>query len=124
MSETINQTPNELLIQIANDNESYPFPLEAVEEHFTAMVLNKMLFNEVWYAALQKLKHKYSDIIGNTFIVVSSKYFNEDTDFNTIDELEYYQKINSLYDNLKSVRVSIIQKDSPDGELIKSLQIN
>jgi|LakMenE18May11ns_1017448.scaffolds.fasta_scaffold9739007_2 hypothetical protein len=115
------QKPDELLIKIANDNESYPFPLESIEEHFTAMVLRRDLFNDIWYAALEKLKNKFSSIVGNAFILISGRYFDSETDLTTLDELEYYKRVDDLYNNLKVVRVSIIQKDSPDGELIKNL---
>lgn len=119
--EDIQNKPDELLIKIANDNESYPFPMEAIEEHFTAMVLRPDVFNDIWYAALEKLKNKYSNIVGNIFILISGKYFDAETDINALTVGEFYDKVDSLYNNLRLVRVSIIQKDSPDGELVRSI---
>lgn len=119
--EDIQNKPDELLIKIANDNESYPFPMEAIEEYFTAMVLRPDVFNDIWYAALEKLKNKYSNIVGNIFILISGKYFDAETDINALTVAEFYDKVDSLYNNLRLVRVSIIQKDSPDGELVRSI---
>jgi hypothetical protein len=116
-----NESLEELLVKIGTSNEMYEFPIGEIDNDFTHLYLNQENFEILWTGMHKYLKDKFSNIVAHTFVMTTGKHFGEHEDITKMDEMDYFNTLDALYDNLKNIYFCIVPKDSEDGEMIREI---
>jgi hypothetical protein len=111
-----------LLNDVVADNPTYDFPISTISVELNNMFANKDKFDEVLEFIINKLKRRHSDIVAHVFILCVERSFPFDKYvFDTIPLDEYYSSIEDLYDLLSTLKITRVDKLSPDGEMMSQM---
>lgn len=112
-----------LLESIVSDNPTYAFPIATIQIEITNMFVHQEEFDYFLMMAFKKLKREYNLTIANIFITTCELVLNlKETDMHTLPPDTYYDQIEGLYEVLNDLRITRIEKGTPDGELLTALQ--
>jgi hypothetical protein len=111
-----------LLNDVVADNPTYDFPLSTISMELNNMFANKDKFDEVLEYIIKKLKRRHSDIVAHVFVLCVERSFPLDKYvFDTIPLNEYYNSVEDLYELLSTLKITRIDKSSPDGEMMSQM---
>ena len=112
----------DLLFNIVQDNLTVPFPVNSIEEYYTALYMFPNKFEELFTVMVSLLRNKFSEIISHTFIVVMSKYFNSTQEIAEMITETYLEHLEKAWDDLVNTQITFVSKESPDGEVIRGIE--
>lgn len=111
-----------LLESIVRDNPTYPFPTEIIEKELLSLFMNQEEFEYFMMMCYRKLKKEVNHIIANIFLTALEIHLDtQNTDPHTLSHEEYSRKLDGFISQLEVMRITVIQKNSPDGELISAM---
>lgn len=112
-----------LLESIVQDNPTYPFPVETIRFELLELLTNQLELQYFVIQANRKLKRDHHKIFANIFLTTLQLIFEDDE--GEIEDLPYdlYQsRIERLTSVLENMRVTRVEKDSPDGEMLSAMK--
>ena len=112
----------DLLFGIVEDNLTVPFPVNSIEEYYTALYMFPHKFEDLFAIMTSMLKNKFSEIVSHTFIVVMAKYFNSSDEIREMITEVYLDKLEKAWDSLLNTQITFVPKESPDGEVIQGIE--
>jgi len=113
---------NDFLTTIANDHEQFSFPISHIQKELTIMYLNKDDFEMGLMKAYHKLKRKYNEVLANIFLTTFELVFEiKETDFRCLSEIQYQDKLDSVFNTLENLVITRIDKRSPDGLMMTEM---
>ena len=112
----------DLLFGIVEDNLTVPFPVNSIEEYYTALYMFPNKFEDLFAIMTSILKNKFSEITSHTFIVVMAKYFNSSEEIREMITEDYLNKLEQAWDSLVNTQITFVPKESPDGEVIRGIE--
>lgn len=111
-----------LLEQIASDNNPYNFPIALIRKELDHLFLSSTEFEYFIMEAHKKLKNEYGSIVSHTFITILHSKFDFDQSHPLeLPTNEYIMRIDDFISTLERIRITRIDKSSPDGELLSAL---
>jgi hypothetical protein len=112
-----------LLKSFVSDNPTYDFPIKTIQYEITNMFITQNEFDYFFMMAFRKLKREFNQTIANVFITTCDLYLDlKNVDMHIIPAEEYYDKIEGLYDVLSNLKITRIEKSSPDGIMLTAMQ--
>jgi hypothetical protein len=112
-----------LLESVVQDNPTYPFPIDTIRYELLELLNNQLELQYFLIQADRKLKRDHHKIFANIFLTTFQLIFEEDK--GEIDELPYdlYQsRIERLTTLLENMKITRVEKDSPDGEMLSAMK--
>jgi hypothetical protein len=86
------------------------------------MYLNKDDFEMGLMKAYHKLKRKYNEVLANIFLTTFEFVFEiKETDFRCLSEIQYQDKLDSVFNTLENLVITRIDKRSPDGLMMTEM---
>lgn len=122
MSEYPKTEISPLLQAIVEDNPSYSFPVDCIRDELIQLYINQYEFEYFMMQSYKKLKRDYHIVFGNVFLTTLEQVL----DTNEIDPHQlpyevYSGKIDLFISILENLKVTRIEKNSPDGELLSAM---
>jgi hypothetical protein len=122
MSEYPRTEISPLLENIVNDNPTYDFPVQSIREELVQLFMHQEeyhYFIQQSYRILNRDHHKiFADVFLTTLELVLETN-NQDPYLLSSDE--YHSKIDSFIEVLENLKITRIEKNSPDGELMSAM---
>jgi hypothetical protein len=112
-----------LLQSVIQDNKTYPFPIETIRFELLELLTNQLELQYFVIQADRKLKQSHPKIFANIFLTTLQLVFEDDE--GEIEELPYtlYQsRIERLTSVLENMKITRIEKDSPDGIMLSAMK--
>jgi hypothetical protein len=112
-----------LLESVVQDNPTYPFPIETVRFELLELLTNQLELQYFIIQANKKLKRDHHKIFANIFLTTIQLVF--ETDKGEIEDLPYelYQsRIERLTSVLENMKITRVEKNSPDGEILSAMK--
>lgn len=111
-----------LLESIVKDNPTYPFPIEIIEKELISLFLNQEEFDYFVTLCYKKLKRETNHIIGNIFLTSLDMVMDsKNVDPHTLSMDQYASKLDTFISQLERMKITVIAKKSPDGELMSAM---
>ena len=108
-----------LLDDVIKDNPTFKFPVEDIRQELNQMLTNQIEFDYFFRQAYTKIKSNYSSAFLFTFVNTCEMILKiSNNDFYDMTEIEYQMKIDELITTLEALKITRIEKDSPDGEMM------
>lgn len=106
-----------------DDNETFNFPVEVIRKELLQLMISNTEFEYMIRQAFRVIKSKYGVIIANIFVNLLD-YSLKDVDSNVheLDEDEYTTFIYNFIELLESVKITRVDSESPDYEVINAMQ--
>lgn len=112
-----------LLEKIASENNPYNFPISSIRKQLDHLFLSSSEFEYFILEAHKKLKKEYGTIVSHTFMTILHSKFDFDNKHPLdLPTEEYILRIDDFISTLERIRITRIEKDSPDGEILSALQ--
>lgn len=112
-----------LLESVVRDNPTYPFPIETIRFELLELLTNQLELQYFVIQADRKLKRDHHKIFANIFLSTILLIFEGDE--GEIEDLPYdlYQnRIERLTSVLEHMKVTRVEKHSPDGEMLSAMK--
>lgn len=107
---------------IVNDNPTYPFPIHLVREELTALLLSQEEFLYFVQQIYRKLETFDKTITANVFTTLLDRVILQDNvSPEEMSYQEYALKISDLIASLEDIRITRIDKASPDYDMLKEM---
>jgi hypothetical protein len=108
-----------LLKDVIEDNPTFNFPIELIRSELTFLVINSLEFDYFMMRIYTKLEMTYGRIYGQIFLDVINRFTNyTNTPITQLDESSYSQCMDSAITFLEGIKVTRIEKNTPDGEML------
>jgi hypothetical protein len=108
-----------LLKDVIEDNPTFNFPIELIRSELTFLVINSLEFDYFMMRIYTKLEMTYGRIYGQIFLDVINRFTNyTNTQITQLDESSYSQCMDSAITFLEGIKVTRIDKNTPDGEML------
>ena len=112
-----------LLEGIVRDNPTYKFPVNLIENELMSMFLSQDEFEYFMMEAYKKLKKDASYVIANIFLTALETILDTSkVDPHTLSKEEYQEKLDRFISIVEDMDITIIDKNSPDGEVMSALE--
>ena len=102
------------------DNVTTTFPLECIQNHLTFFYIDRTNYKVHLENAVSTLHLRYNKEIAGVFLSVVERTFPDGID--TYEDNDYIERTEVLINTLESIKITIIPKMSPDGQLLTALQ--
>ena len=112
-----------LLESVVQDNPTYPFPIETIRYELLELLTNQLELQYFVIQANKKLKRDHHKIFANIFLTTLQLVFEDDK--GEIEDLPYdlYQsRIERLTSVLENMKITRVEKNSPDGEMLSAMK--
>jgi hypothetical protein len=111
-----------LLEDIVKDNPTYPFPVMTIREELVQLFINQDEFEYFMMQAFRKLKSEHHIIFANVFLTTLEQVLDTlGVDPHNLPNELYQQKIDHFISILEVLRITRVEKNSPDGELLSAM---
>jgi len=108
---------------IVRDNPTYKFPVNLIENELMSMFLSQDEFEYFMMEAYKKLKKDASYVIANIFLTALETILDTaKTDVHNLSKEEYQSKLDRFISIVEDMHITIIDKNTPDGEVISALE--
>lgn len=112
----------DLLQTIAEENPNYPFPIDTIRIELMEMLTNQEEFQYFLMQAYKKLKRDHPAAFNTIFLTTLAVVLDDDMTLpDTLPLQEYQNRIERLISTLENMRITRIEKNSPDGELMSAM---
>jgi len=112
-----------LLESVVRDNPTYPFPIDTIRMELLELLTNQLELQYFVIQANRKLKRDHHKVFANIFLNTIQLVF--ETDKEEAEDLPYelYQsRIERLTTILENMKITRIEKNSPDGEMLTAMK--
>lgn len=111
-----------LLDDIIEDNNTFNFPYDDIKMELLSMLLHK---DEMLYFVQQitkRLTSIHSKDMAKIFVGLLNKYTQDNNaDLQNMTDDEYMNFVDGFIQELQDIQITIVPKNSPDGEMLKFL---
>lgn len=122
MTQPIKSQITPLLEDVVRDNPTYPFPVNAIRDELIQLYVNQDEFEYFMMQCFKKLKKEYHIVFGNVFLTTLEQVLDTiDIDPHTLPKHVYQEKIDYFISILEDLKITRVDKNSPDGELISAM---
>lgn len=119
------QTPQitPLLIDVINDNPTYDFPITSISTELYSLLLHQDEFEYFMLIMYRKLTQDYPKIFAETLIIIMETIFDIQTQHpDTLPVDVYQKKIDEFISKLEKTKITRVEKNSPDGQMLDILK--
>jgi hypothetical protein len=118
--ETKQEPIQDLLIDIIQDNPSYQFPIQIIQEDLYQLFTHHDEFDYFMMRCYNTLNDNHHSIFGNTFLnIIQDVLDTNSVDVYSISTDEYELKIDKVISILENTYITRVEKNTPDGEMLK-----
>ena len=111
-----------LLNDLIRDNPTYPFPLSTIHKELTNLLVRQEEYDYFMWMAYKKIKKDHSELVAKIYLTTAEFVINLPTEqIYDLPYTEYVILIERFYTTLQNLRITRIDKSSPDGELLQAL---
>lgn len=111
------------LEMIIDDHEYINFPVQEIRKELIQLCLSNYEFEYMLKQTHKKILNKYGIVYSHIYLNLIEIAFQDITDsVHKIDEEEYLNVMYSFIELLESVKITRVQKNSPDWEVISAMQ--
>lgn len=112
-----------LLESVILDNETFSFPLHSISTEIANLFIAQEEFDYFMMQSYRKLKREYGEVIGHIFLTTAEIKLNiNDNDVYALSLQEYHEKMENFLSTLENLKITKIEKNSPDGELLSAME--
>jgi hypothetical protein len=111
-----------LLQSVIQDNKTYPFPIETIRFELLELLTNQLELQYFVIQADRKLKQSHPKIFANIFLTTLQLVFEDDGEIEEMDYDLYQNRIERLTSVLENMKITRIEKDSPDGIMLSAMK--
>lgn len=112
-----------LLNSIVTDNPTYPFPIDGIRIELLELLTNQLELQYFIIQANRKLKRDYHKVFANIFLTSIQLVFeNDKVDAEDLPYEVYQSRIERLTNMLENMKITRIEKNSPDGEMLTAMK--
>ena len=112
-----------LLESVVNDNPTYPFPVDTIRMELLELLSNQLEIQYFIIQANRKLKRDHPHIFANIFLTTIQLVFETDTE--EPEDLPfgiYVSRIEYLSTLLENMKITRVEKNSPDGVMMSAMK--
>lgn len=118
--ETKQEPIQDLLIDIVQDNPSYQFPLQTIQNELYQLFTHHDEFDYFMMRCYNTLNDNHHSIFGHTFLTILEDVLQTNSiDVYSIPTEEYELKIDKIISILENTYITRVDKNTPDGEMLK-----
>jgi hypothetical protein len=122
MSEYPRTEISPLLENIVNDNPTYDFPVQSIREELVQLFMHQEEYHYFIQQSYRILNRDHHEVFANVFITTLELMLDtQNVDPYTLPQNEYHSKIDTFIEVLENLKVTRIEKNSPDGELMSAM---
>lgn len=111
-----------LLNDLVRDNPTYSFPLSTIQVELTHLLVSQEEYDYFMMMAYRKVKKEHGEIVAKIFLTTADVVLDlGKTDMYQIPYTEYFVLMERFYGTLERLRITRVEKKSPDGELLEAL---
>lgn len=108
-----------LLHAIVDDNPTYNFPVDSIRDELIQLYMNQLEFEYFMMQGYKKLKNQYHIVFANVFLTTLEQVMDTvGNDPHILEHNVYQSKIDYFISVLENLRVTRVEKNSPDGEIL------
>jgi hypothetical protein len=108
-----------LLEDVINDNPTYNFPIDTIRLELNQMLTNQEEFDYFFRQAHTKIKSNHPQVFLYIFINTCEMVLEISKEtFHNMTEEEYQLRVDILIDTLEKLKITRVEKSSPDGEMM------
>jgi len=113
---------NDFLVLISSDHHSFDFPLSLIQKELTIMYLDKDDFDDGLMRAFHKIKRKHGEVLANIFLTITDfKLKIRTIEFRNMNDEQYQNWLDAYFDTLSKVKITRIEKKTPDGMMLEQM---
>jgi hypothetical protein len=111
-----------LLHSIVEDNPTYDFPVDSIRDELIQLYMNQLEFEYFMMQGYKKLKKQYHIVFANIFLTTLEQVMDTvGNDPHILEHDVYQSKIDYFISVLETLKVTRIEKNSPDGEILSAM---
>lgn len=111
-----------LLEQVVSDNFTYPFPYKFIFPELIQLILSQQEFDYFMSQISRKLRMEYGQIIVTIFINLAEMTLKHNLeDITELSSDQYEDRIESLMELLEVIRITRIDKNTSDGQMLSTM---
>ena len=111
-----------LLENIVRDNSTYDFPVQTIREELIQLFMHQEEYHYFIQQCYKILNRDHHEVFANVFITTLELILDtQNVDPYILPINEYHSKIDEFIDVLENLKITRIEKNSPDGELMSAM---